>query len=425
MFPEKPVLLLLLFCVFIMSNPVSSAGIPFSGNHTFDNLQALISDIPDQSPYLTDYQQGMNKTPSDISSSLYLGKAALKASNASEAERQFTYVIQNAPSSAPAWKGLFVSLTLQEKYDELYNKTVERIDRAPYDDWVWIEKGRAEQQKDNAPESLESFKRALTLNPKNIFAHYYAAWSHQRLHQYQNAIKAFEKVKVLSPQYGGADGNIGFLYLGMGEYENALPYLENALAWYPDWAEARRSKAMILYHLGEKEDALAAFDEAISLSPEYPNTYLSKAEALSDMERYTEALAPVETGLSFETNNTDLMMMKGDILMKLNRFDDAHEIFENITTIYEVDPDRENNVFNGLYSWWARGYCMEQRGDTTTAKSAYSRALNEIESDKVSRSSGDIWHLKSKILTGLGEYQKAEVAEKKALELGYNEQYYL
>ena len=170
---------------------------------------------------------------------------------------------------------------------------------------------------------------------------------------------------------------------------------------------------------------MAAFDEAISLSPEYPNTYLSKAEALSDMERYTEALAPVETGLSFETNNTDLMMMKGDILMKLNRFDDAHEIFENITTIYEVDPDRENNVFNGLYSWWARGYCMEQRGDTTTAKSAYSRALNEIESDKVSRSSGDIWHLKSKILTGLGEYQKAEVAEKKALELGYNEQYYL
>ncbi|MGV8110446.1 tetratricopeptide repeat protein [Methanospirillum sp.] len=425
MLGEKPVLIFIICFFLIICSPVSSAGIPFTGNHTFDNLQELIADIPDESTYLTDYQQGINKTLTDISSSLTLGKTALKASNASEAERQFSFVIQKSPSSVPAWKGLFVSLVLQEKYDELFNKTQERINLSPYDDWVWIERGRVEQEKNKIPESLQSFNKALALNSKNVFAHYYSAWSHQGLKQNQNAIKAFEKVKVLSPQYGGVDGNIGFLYLGMNEYEKALPYLENALVWYPDWAEARRSKAMILYHLGEKEEALAAFDEAISLNPEYSNTYLSKAEALRDMKRYTEALVPVETGLSFEKNNTDLLMMKGDILMDLNRFDEAHGIFENVTTIYEMDPDRKNNVFNGLYSWWARGYSKEQLGETVEAKSTYSRALTELEPYMNSQSSGDQWHLKSKILTGLGEYLQAEVAEKKAQELGYNEQYYL
>lgn len=411
----------------MMCSPVSSTGTAFSGNHTYDQLQELLKDIPDQSAYLTEYRQGINNTPSDISTSIYLGKAALKASNASEAERQFSYVVHDTPSSDPAWKGLFVSLVLQEKYDELYNETLERIDYAPFDDWVWIERGWAEAQKNNVSESLKSFKKALALNPKNIFGYYYSAWSYQNLDQNQNAIKAFEKVKTLSPEYGGADGNIGFLYLGMNDYDTALPYLEKALAWYPEWAEARRSKAMILYHLGEKEEALKTFDDAIRLNPEYPNTYLSKAEALRDMGKYTEALIPVETALSFEKNNTDLLMMKGDILMQLNRFDEAHTFFENVTAIYEIDPFKDNNLMNGQYSWWAQGYCMDQLGNPQEAKFAYQKAQKEIEPyfGPDYRGSGTLWHLKSKILKGLGEYQMAEVAEKKALELGYTEQYYL
>ena len=427
MFRKKTFLFLLISGLIFICIPVSSAGIFFSGNHTFDELQGLLADIPDQSSYLTDYRDGINLTPSNISSSLYLGKAALKASNMSEAERQFSFVTHKVPSSDQAWKGLFVSLTLQEKYDELYNKTLERIDLDPFDDWVWIEKGWAEQQRNNVSDSLKSFNKALTLNPQNIFAHYYSAWSLEQLQQNQNAIKAFEKVKALSPRYGGADGNIGFLYLGLNEYEKALPYLEKALVWYPDWPEARRSKAVILYHLGEKEEALAAFDDAIRLSPEFPNTYLSKAEALMDMDRYQEALIPVETGLLFEKNNTDLLMMKGDILMQLNRYDEAYTAFENLTTIYEAEPDRGSNLFNGIYSWWARGYCSEQLGNSQKAKSEYLKAKTEIDPYLIKNPNnyGDLWHFNSKILAGLGEYQKAEVAEKKALELGYKDQYYL
>lgn len=424
---KNPVILLIISCFLIMCSPASATGIPFSGNHTFDNLQELIADIPDESAYQTDYQQGINNTPSDITTSLYLGKAALKASNASEAERQFSYVVSNAPSSDPAWKGLFVSLVLQGKKDELYNKTLERIESGPFNDWVWIERGSAEARKDLASASLESFKKALTLNPKNVFGHYYSAWSYKNLNQNQNAIKAFEKVKALSPEYGGADGNIGFLYLGMNEYDIALPYLEKALVWYPDWAEARRSKAMILYHLGEKEKALQAFDDAIRLNPEYPNTYLSKAEALMDMNRDTDALIPVETALTFEKNNTDLLVMKGDILLQLDRFDEAYAVFENVTVINETDPSQGNNVMNGLYSGWAQGYCMEQLGKNQEAKRSYQKAQTMIDPYFAPeyRSFGALWHLKSKILTGLGEYQTANVAEKKALELGYTEQYYL
>ena len=427
MVQKNLVILLYICCFLILCFPVSSAGIPFSGNHTYDELQELISGISDRPAYLTDYLQGINKTPSDTQSSFYLGKAALKASNVSEAERQFSYVISKAPSEDSAWKGLFVSLVLQEKYDDLYNATLKRIAYDPYTDWVWIERGMAEAQKDQIHDSLESFHKALTLNPKNIFAHYYSAWSYQNLKQSQNAIKSYQKVKVLSPEYGGVDGNIAFLYLGMNEYDAALPYLEKALIWYPDWAEAHRSKGMVLYHLGQKEEALKVFDDAIRLNPEYINNYLSKADALKDMGQYPQALIPVETGLSFEMNDTNLLVMKGDILMKTNRFDEANATFANISANCGDNTSPCYFGFNSLYALWAQGYCMEQLGKPEEAKSAYQQAQKRMESffTPESPESGFLWHLKSKILTGLGEYQKAEVAEKKALELGYTENYYL
>lgn len=427
MLQKTPAFLLLICSLLFVCSPVSSTGIPFSGNHTFDNLQELITGVPEDSAYLDEYQKGLNTTPSDSSTAVYLGKAALKAANASEAERQFSYVIQKTPSSDVAWKGLFVSLALQNKYDELYNVTQERIDYAPFHDWVWIERGFAESHKNDFDESLESYKKALAINSRNVYGHYYAAWSYEYLKQNQNAIKSFNKVQALSPEYGGVDGNIGFLYLGMKEYDQALPYLEKALVWYPDWTEARRSQGMILYNQGKKEEALAVFDDAIRLDPQYPNTYLSKAEALKDMGQLDEALVPVETGLTFDQNDTDLLTMKGDILMQLNRYDEAQTIFEKVTEIYTADSDTGNNFINGLYSWWAKGYCMERQGNLEEAKTAYTQALSEIEPyfEKGKQRSGTMWHFKSKILTGLGDDLAAAVAEKKAEELGYTEQYYL
>lgn len=417
--------LILFFLLIFSLHAVSSASIPFSGNHTYDNLQRLLSDIPDNSDYVTDYQNAFNQTPSDIETAEHLGKIALKAGNASEAERQFSYILSRDKTNKNGWTGLFVSLNLQERYDELLNQSMKRLNSSPYDEQAWLEKAWAFSQKNEAYDALDALKQVSKLNAKNIFAHYYAAWNYEELRQNQNAIREFEKVSLLSPEYGGVEGNIGFLLVMDNQYKESLPHLEKALEWYPNWTEARRTQGMVLYHLDKKDEAMKTWDEVLQIDPKYSNAYLSKGEALIDMGKNENALSSIDTGLSFDANNTDLMLMKGDALIHLKRYEEAKEVFENATAMLQTIPDTEH-VYNRLYALWKTGVILEYLGNESGAKEFYTQSLEKVsEYIRKDPEYGIGWHLKANILRSLGENVDAQVAEEKATELTYPEHFYL
>ncbi|MDD1724887.1 MAG: hypothetical protein LUQ07_07145, partial [Methanospirillum sp.] len=119
--------IVLILAGFLLPFPVlGDEGIPFSGNHTVDLLSMLTRDIPDNLTYIPD-QALKNPDFLNLTSALTLGKAYLKSGDALEAEECFARAIESDSQSGEAWKGLFVSLTLQEKYDQLLNRSSDRI----------------------------------------------------------------------------------------------------------------------------------------------------------------------------------------------------------------------------------------------------------------------------------------------------------
>jgi len=410
------VFFLMLIGLFCAPHAVGS-GIPFSGNHTFDQLQRIYAEIPDTSDYLADYQQGLNQTPLNITNALYLGRASLKAGNTSEAERQFSFAIEKDRESKEAWRGLLVSLTLQEKYDELLNRSIERITLTPLDDEVWLDKGWALSEKGDASGALEAYKQVSAINPKNVFAPYYSAWAYGHLRQQQNAIKSYEKVSLLSPQYGGVSGNIAFLLLGMNNYGDAMGYLEKALDWYPNWTEARRSKGMVLYHLDRKDEAIKEWDEVLAIDANYTYVYLSKGEALKDMGRTDEALTTVDQGLLRSQNDTNLLELRGDVLISLNRYEEAMKTYEKVIAANQ-------SGFDTVYSTWGKGYALEKQGRTKEAQEAYTQGLSLL-TDSLTPNGPFYWHTKGLLLEGLGRSSDAKVAYIKAEELKYPKFFYL
>lgn len=417
----------LIFVLFGLICSVSvlgeSHGIPFSGNHTFDQLQVMNADISDRPDYLADYQNAINQTPSSLNSALYLGKASLKAGNLTEAEREFSYAIEMDKNSQEAWDGLMVALSLDENYELLQKVATDRIALSPLDEKAWLNKGWA-QLEQNDGTALESFNRLKAIDPRNVFAYYYSAWTFDGVGQRQNAIKEYKKVSLLSPDYGGVDGNLGFLYTSEEQFEEALPYLDKALVWYPGWTEALRSKAIVLYHLDHQDEAMKTLDHALALDPTFTRAYATKSDAQFDMGMYQDVVNTTDKGLISDPNSTPLLNFKGRALIKLGQNEDAISAFDRVIEINQTKSDWDTQI-NTAESWWGKGAALDNLGRSDEAKDAYTQGLTVVEGMiQEFPDSGFLYHFKDLILTGLGKTGEAQVARVKADELAKGPDYY-
>jgi tetratricopeptide (TPR) repeat protein len=405
----------LLFSCAVTSD---KTGIPFTGNHTFDQIEKNNNDIKEHPNFATDYYAGLNKTPSNLSAAIYLGKAAIKVGNASEAERKFSSALKFDRNSREAWRGLLTSLTLQEKKQELLTNSTEVLNIYPLDDGFLLDKAWAYYMLENSTNALDAFKMVSAVNPKNVYPPYYSAWIYQSAKLNQAAIKSFEKVRLLSPQYGGAAGNIGFILISEENYQDAMSYIDQALEWYPNWTEAHRSKGIILMNLNQTEDAFAEWNKALQIDSNYTNTYLSKGEALQTMKKYDEALITIDKGLESSPNNTDLLNLKGDILLATNKSEKALEIFDTVIAMNETK-------FNYIIALVDKGIALKKLGKIKEADENFSMALETAESHySKSPDNPYYWDLKRQIYTETGRSQDARVASNKAEELGYSAHLY-
>ncbi len=400
-----------------------SHGIPFSGNHTFDQLQLMNAAISSYPDWVAEYQNAINRTPSSLNEALYLGKASLKAGNLTEAERKFTDAIGMDTNSQEAWDGLMVTLALQENHEKLEKVATDRIAHNPVDEGAWLNKGWAQLQQDNGG-ALESFKRLKEINPRNVFAYYYSAWLYGGISQENNAIKEYKKVSILSPDYGGVDGNLGFLYVGNGQYEEALPYLEKALAWYPGWTEALRSKAIALYHLDRQDEAMNVLDDVLALDPAFMRAYETKCDGLFDMGKYEDVIAISDTGLGHNQNATTLLFFKGRALSELGRDEEAIPVFDQVIEIHQAGNERDTR-FDTMISSWGKGVALDNLGRLGEAKDAYQQALT-LADEMIAESPafGFSYYYKDLILSNLGRTGEAQAARVKADELAKDPDYY-
>src|SRR2546423_4289071 len=88
--------------------------------------------------------------------------------------------------------------------------------------------------------AMESFRRAVSLDPDNAGAHFNLGTVYENIHNYDEAINEYYSAKVLDSRYLEAHNNLARLYLWRGkdekDYENALQIINDALSLSPsEW----------------------------------------------------------------------------------------------------------------------------------------------------------------------------------------------
>ena len=151
--------------------------------------------------------------------------------------------------------------------------------------------GIAYRQKGDFDLALQSYDKALKINPNFIKALYGSATTLQLRGSLSAAIDCYEKVLELEPNNFNAHMSIGACLRINSELKKAIKSFETAIKINPNYGPAYDNLGVCLMELGDQLSAIKSFEKAIERQPDYVESYINLGNSLSDMGRVVEAAA--------------------------------------------------------------------------------------------------------------------------------------
>jgi tetratricopeptide (TPR) repeat protein len=223
-----------------------------------------------------------------------------------------------------------------------------------------------------------------------------------QLERFEEAIEIFKNVIEKEDSYVECYGYLSKIYQQLGDYKLALEYANLEILNDSLNEEGYYDKFMSLRKIGKITEAIKVLEKLEQVCPKSEDIYAVFFGVYFDAGEYEMALFYInkqlirkKTGLYYR----EKMMC----LFQLRRYDEA-------LSCGEISIEYEENV--ETYYWIAS--CHLYLG-------AFENALENINKAILVGGYNDKWVLlqKSNILNSLGKSEEAEIAYKKAIELGY------
>ncbi|MEG4916696.1 tetratricopeptide repeat protein [Microcoleus sp. B7-D4] len=300
----------------------------------------------------------------------------------------------------------------------------------------WLEKGRCLDNLERYDEALESFDRAIELDPNDLSALVLRGYVLHKLKRYDEALASFDRAIELDANNHLAWAKRGYVLHKLKRYEEALVSYDRAIKLDTNYPWAWANRGSVLYNLKRYDEALASYDKVIELDTNYPwawplrgyllynlkrynealvsydreieldaNNQLAwanRGNVLNDLKRYEEALESYDMAIKLDANNQSAWAKRGYVLYNLQRYDEALESYDMAIELEE----------NNLHFWVLRGIVLTHLKRYDEVLETYDRAIELGENDR------DVWVLRAIVLKSLKRYDEALVSYDRAIELG-------
>jgi len=148
--------------------------------------------------------------------------------------------------------------------------------------------------------SIESFTKAIILNPRDHLAYFWRAYAFDESCKYELAVKDFTKSLLLEPDDATAYSNRGATYRDMGDPDKAIKDLQKALKLDPSSAPVHNNLGVVFGDLGRYEEALEEYQKALEIDPQHVVALRNRGRRLEKMGRIAEAFADFEQVLKLD-----------------------------------------------------------------------------------------------------------------------------
>jgi tetratricopeptide (TPR) repeat protein len=272
---------------------------------------------------------------------------------------------------------ILINFLNQNKFDEAEVFVKNLINNFNSSAFLYNISGIIFSKKNNINDSIDAFKKAVSLDENFIDAHYNLGIILKDLSA-EESINNFEKVIKLDKKNTNSFTQLGVLYAEKKNFSKAKFFFEKALILDPSSCDAHNNMGNILFELGSINEAKAAylkaiflnkdsffaynnlgrvlkeqrlfadaidcFNKAILLNPQYIEGYNNLAIILSENEMYNESKDVCLKLIKINPNYANAYCHLGDSYRGLNDLDMATK---NHKKSLELNPNYLD-AYNGL-----------------------------------------------------------------------------
>ena len=206
------------------------------------------------------------------------------------AERLYRKVLAAVPQCFDALHLLGVALTRRGGLDEGISLIRQAIAVEPSTAAAHFSLARALIERRDAVAAAAACGTLIGLQPHNAQAWFLQGNAQQLAGLHEQAIDSFERALRLEPRLAAALQQRQAHSLRMMRRRNeALGALERALALQPNYAMALNNRGLALHDSGRVVEALQSFDAALAAAGKFPEALFNRGTVLLESKRFAEA----------------------------------------------------------------------------------------------------------------------------------------
>ena len=223
------------------------------------------------------------------------------------------------------------------------------------------------------------------------------AYSNAKL--YNKAIDSYRKALEINPYFAKAHASIGALYATVKNYQKSLVEIKSALKLNPNIPGAQFNLGLLYYKIGLLDEAIIQFEKAVRINPEHEEYRRALSEAKREKELMIKEMTNPEISekiklkISNNYNNLGVMelieKMYGDAEISLRKallYNPENKMAKlNLANIYFLKGDLDNSISEyesviksepKLYkAYWNLGLIYKAKGDKVKASEVLNKLL--------------------------------------------------
>jgi len=155
--------------------------------------------------------------------------------------------------------------------------------------------------------------------------------------QFQEAVDSFNKAIELNPKAEDYYTQLANSYLGLKQFEKAIQAAKRSIEIEQNNDFAYHILSKIYKTMGKYDEAVDALKKAIELAPKVVDRYISLADLYREMGNFGEAINTLKKALEIEPNNARLYSGLIYTYMAAGRFDDAIRVVDKaVEDVYVI-----------------------------------------------------------------------------------------
>ena len=244
------------------------------------------------------------------------------------AEAKARALIKQYPSALVVYNVLGVALEGQGKFEEAVQSYRRALAINPAISEMHFNLGSVLSQLGRDDEAMTAYQRAIAISPGLAVAHFNLAALLQKKQLLEDAIKHYQQAVVIEPGFFEAYGAMGTALQRQGHLDDAIACYRQSLA-ISDHALGHFNLATALRDRGALEQAVSHYRQAIVMQPNYPDAHNNLGEVFRDQGNMENAVACYLQALRMQPGHQAASFNMAQFLYDAGKFIDAIPYFED------------------------------------------------------------------------------------------------